>query len=199
MRPGRRRRSAPQRDRRLPGGRGETTGRRALRSATHSTWSSPRTSAGWCTPCWPTGRTPWRDGLLEPITVACFEAGARHDECRLRGGTWPHPEGGPGHGGVLRAVRPAAHPHAGRTAHGTRVCSTCRPTTGTPTSRRLLDAIPFTPLFNVTGGPAASVPLGWSDGGLPIGVQFGASVGAEATVLRLAGELEQAEPWHDRI
>jgi amidase len=63
---------------------------------------------------------------------------------------------------------------------------------------RLLDAIPFTPLFNVTGGPAASVPLGWSDGGLPIGVQFGAAMGGEATVLRLARELEMAKPWHDR-
>ena len=63
----------------------------------------------------------------------------------------------------------------------------------------MLDEIPFTPLFNVTGGPAASVPLGRCSSGLPVGVQIGAAFGNEATVLRLARGFEEAAPWHDRI
>ena len=63
----------------------------------------------------------------------------------------------------------------------------------------MLDEIPFTPLFNVTGGPAASVPLGRCSRGLPVGVQIGAAFGNEATVLRLARGFEEAAPWHDRI
>jgi amidase len=58
--------------------------------------------------------------------------------------------------------------------------------------------VPFTPLFNVTGQPAASVPLHRSDEGLPIGVQVAARFGDEATILRLAGQLESAQPWTDR-
>lgn len=63
---------------------------------------------------------------------------------------------------------------------------------------RMLDEIPFTPLFNVTGGPAASVPLGLSADGLPIGVQFGAALGSETILLQLAAALEIAAPWHQR-
>ena len=138
------------------------------------------------------------EGLLEPITVACFEAGARYDS----------------------AAYEAALRHTRRVAHAMeeffeRFDLLLTPTLAEPPMslgvldmqaddwdryfQRLLDAIPFTPLFNVTGGPAASVPLGSSGDGLPIGVHFGAAVGAEATVLRLARELEQVKPWHDRI
>ena len=63
---------------------------------------------------------------------------------------------------------------------------------------QLLDEIPFTPLFNATGGPAASVPLGRDADGMPVGVQIGAALGAEGTLLRLAREMERAAPWHDR-
>ena len=55
-----------------------------------------------------------------------------------------------------------------------------------------------TMLFNMTGQPAASVPLCWNDAGLPIGIQFAARFGDEATLLRLASQLEQARPWFHR-
>jgi len=64
--------------------------------------------------------------------------------------------------------------------------------------RKSMSFIPYTPLFNVTGQPAMSLPLHWNDAGLPIGVQFVARMGDEATLLRLASQLEQARPWFDR-
>lgn len=56
----------------------------------------------------------------------------------------------------------------------------------------------FTPIFNATGQPAISLPLYHSDMGLPIGVQFAAPHGDDATLFQLAGQLEQAMPWKDR-
>ena len=57
---------------------------------------------------------------------------------------------------------------------------------------------PFTAVFNVTGQPAMSVPLYWCDDGLPIGVQLVGKPFAEATLFRLAAQLEQARPWLGR-
>jgi len=57
--------------------------------------------------------------------------------------------------------------------------------------------MPYTPLFNATGQPAMSVPLYWNDAGLPIGMQFVCRYGDEATLFRLAGQLEKARPWFD--
>ena len=53
----------------------------------------------------------------------------------------------------------------------------------------------FTQLFNVTGQPAISLPLGRSSGGLPIGVQLAAAQGGEGLLFGLAAQLEQARPW----
>ncbi len=58
--------------------------------------------------------------------------------------------------------------------------------------------MPYTPLFNATGQPAMSVPLHWNAAGLPIGMHFAGRFGDEATLLRLAGQLEQARPWAQR-
>ncbi|MDP3739370.1 MAG: amidase [Hyphomonadaceae bacterium] len=61
--------------------------------------------------------------------------------------------------------------------------------------QRLLHEVGYTLIHNVAGAPAMSLPLGWSQTGLPIGIQFCAAGGAEKTLLELAYELEAAQPW----
>ncbi len=63
---------------------------------------------------------------------------------------------------------------------------------------RSLDFITFTPLANVTGDPAISLPMHWSSSGLPIGTHLHASYGNEEELLELALELEAAKPWSQR-
>jgi amidase len=63
------------------------------------------------------------------------------------------------------------------------------------TVERLFAYMPNTQAFNNSGQPAMTVPLAWSSGGLPIGLQFVASMGAEGTLFQLAGQLEKARPW----
>ncbi len=63
---------------------------------------------------------------------------------------------------------------------------------------RLRRYVPFTPVANVTGQPAMSVPLHWNEAGLPIGSHFVGRFGDEATLLRLAAQLERAQPWAGR-
>jgi len=58
--------------------------------------------------------------------------------------------------------------------------------------------MPFTYPFNITGQPAASVPCGWTDDGLPIGLQIVGRRFDDITVLRAAAAFEQALPWVDR-
>lgn len=62
-----------------------------------------------------------------------------------------------------------------------------------------LAATPNTMLFNLTGQPAASIPLFWNAAGQPIGVQAVAGFGREDLLFRVAGQLERARPWDHRI
>ena len=64
---------------------------------------------------------------------------------------------------------------------------------------KLLEVCSFTPLFNVTGGPAISLPLGWTRSGLPIGVQLAAPMCNDGTLIAVASQLESAMPWADRM
>lgn len=66
------------------------------------------------------------------------------------------------------------------------------------TVNRVFGFVPFTPLANVTGQPSMTVPLYFNEAGLPVGTMFTARFGAEATLFRLARELEIARPWADR-
>jgi amidase len=63
---------------------------------------------------------------------------------------------------------------------------------------RIASFIPYTAQFNMTGQPAISLPLHWTPGGLPVGVQLVAAYGREDILIRVASQLEQAAPWTDR-
>ncbi len=67
-----------------------------------------------------------------------------------------------------------------------------------PLAAQTFEFIPWTPVFNVTGQPAMSVPLHWNEAGLPIGMHFVGKWGDEASLFRLAGQLEEAKPWFDK-
>jgi amidase/6-aminohexanoate-cyclic-dimer hydrolase len=63
---------------------------------------------------------------------------------------------------------------------------------------RVFDYSPFCAPFNASGQPAASVPLYWTAGGLPVGVHLAARFGADEVLIALCREIEQARPWFGR-
>jgi amidase len=63
-------------------------------------------------------------------------------------------------------------------------------------TKALFDAVPFTPLFNMTGQPAISVPWNLGDGGPGIGIQFAGRFAGEGDLLQLAADIERARPWN---
>jgi len=63
---------------------------------------------------------------------------------------------------------------------------------------RMGNLVSFTSPFDITGQPAISLPLHWSEHGLPVGVQLAAAYGREDVLLRVSAQLEEAAPWRDR-
>jgi amidase len=63
---------------------------------------------------------------------------------------------------------------------------------------RVVSFIPYTAQFNMTGQPAVSLPVHWTPGGLPVGVQLVAAYGREDLLVRVASQIEQAAPWAQR-
>ena len=62
-------------------------------------------------------------------------------------------------------------------------------------TRKVFAFTPFTPLFNMTGQPAMSLPVARTEHGLPMGMQFVGRFGEEHVLINLAAQLEQAMPW----
>jgi amidase len=69
---------------------------------------------------------------------------------------------------------------------------------GPERTKRMFDLLQYTAQFNITGQPACSVPLHWTADGLPVGVQLVAAPWREDVLLRVAAQLEAAQPWADR-
>jgi amidase len=63
----------------------------------------------------------------------------------------------------------------------------------------VFESSPYTMIANVTGQPSLSLPLHWTADNLPMGMLFTARTGDDATLLQLAAQVEQAQPWRDRI
>jgi amidase len=144
-----------------------------------------------------TGRAP-KDDDLEPLTWAAYESGKQLSAVQY-----------------LAAMDAFASFTATTTAFFADYDVYLTPTLGMPApeigfmdaskesaerlNRKAYELVPVTPLFNLTGQPAMSVPLYWNRAGLPIGTHFAARPGEEATLLRLAAQLEQARPWADKL
>ncbi len=68
-----------------------------------------------------------------------------------------------------------------------------------PFVEKAFSFIPYTPFANMTGQPSMSVPLYWNNNNLPIGTMFTGRIGEEDLLLQLAAQLEQAQPWKDKV
>jgi len=141
------------------------------------------------------GRKPGPD-TLEAVTLACYEDGKRRTAVDLLNAM--------AHGNVLsrqvgaffQTVDAFVTPTIARPpAPLGELDQNRKGMTAMEWTQQVFTYVPFTPLFNSTGQPAISLPLHWSADGLPIGVQIAGRFGDEATLLRLASQLEQARPW----
>ena len=100
--------------------------------------------------------------------------------------SWWHPtDGGTGHDLLLTPVIATPPPPIGYLS-------------GPEGGMRVRELLQFTAQFNVTGQPAISLPLYWTAEGLPVGVQLVAGFGREDVLVRIAAQLEAAQPWATR-
>jgi amidase/6-aminohexanoate-cyclic-dimer hydrolase len=103
------------------------------------------------------------------------------------------PEAGPGPDILLSATLAEPPAKIGRFGHATEDYLGYRTGPG-----GVFAYSPFCAAFNASGQPAASLPLGWSSGGLPIGIHLAAAFGADETLIALCAEIERAAPWAGR-
>ena len=144
------------------------------------------------------GRKPGPDNL-EAVTWACYEEGKRFSATDLLNSM--------AHGNLLSRKAGAffqnydvlVTPTMARppVPHG-EINQDKKGMSAMEWTRLVFSFCPFTSVFNTTGQPAISLPMHWSETGLPIGVQLVARFGDEATLIRLASQLEQARPWRER-
>ena len=99
---------------------------------------------------------------------------------------------------VGERLRPAADADDGRAARGARLLRTGRDDNPLAPFERAIPLAAFTAAFNATGQPAISLPLHCPATGLPIGVQLVADCGREDLLMRVASQVEQAQPWAER-
>ncbi|MCC8395619.1 amidase [Paraburkholderia sp. MMS20-SJTR3] len=158
------------------------------------------TLVGWIEGLAATTGRPIDNTTLEPATLACFQYGkeekassfaaalAMRNQVTRSVGAWFEEVDL-----LLTPTLPQMAPAIGTYDVG------AESMTGLEWTQRVFRHSPFTPPFNVSGVPAMSVPLEVHPStGLPIGMQFAAGFGREDTLLRLAGQLEEARPWIDR-
>jgi len=91
---------------------------------------------------------------------------------------------------LQRASRIIAKVHAGKLLNATGILDQL--------IAENLGWVPYTQLANITGRPAMSLPLHWTAAGLPLGVQLVGPLGSDGLLLRLAAQVEQAQPWSHR-
>jgi amidase len=144
------------------------------------------------------GRKPSLDNL-EAVTLACYEDGKRYSAVDLFNAM--------AHGNLIsrqigaffQTVDVLVTPTIARPPAPLGELNQNRQgMTAMEWTRQVFTYVPFTPIFNSTGQPAISLPLHWSAAGLPIGVQIAGRFGDEATLLRLASQLETARPWAEK-
>jgi amidase len=145
-----------------------------------------------------TGRKVSPD-TLEAATLACYEDGKRYTALDLINAM--------NHGGLLsrqvgaffQNIDVMVTPTVGRPPPRLGEIDQDRSgITARQWTREVFAYSPFTPLYNTTGQPAISLPLHTTASGLPVGVQFAARMGEEATLLQLASQIEAARPWRSR-
>ena len=138
---------------------------------------------------------PLADGDLEPDNMFYGELGnsvsaadylltltAQSMWCREMLSWWYPADGAVGHDLLLTPVLTTPPPPIGYLS-------------GPEGGMRVRELLQFTAQFNVTGQPAISLPLHWTAGGLPVGVQLVAGFGREDVLVRIAAQLEAAQPW----
>ncbi|MDP9463691.1 MAG: amidase [Actinomycetota bacterium] len=141
---------------------------------------------------------PIADGDVEPDNVFFGEIGrsvsapdylltltALHNWCREMLSWWHPADGSAGHDLLLTPVIATPPPAIGYLS-------------GPEGGMRVRELLQFTAQFNVTGQPAISLPLYWTADGLPVGVQLVAAYGREDLLVRVAAQLEAAQPWASR-